>query len=117
VLLRHSRPPLTYSTQETKCRNLENTFRRGSPAGLRSHVKGHDGFQTHRRARSISETCQPSHLFVQLAVNSTNISAIQSVVHPTIISRHFWPALEPSELVMPGQFKTYDFNPYSPFFF
>ncbi|KAF9523397.1 hypothetical protein CPB83DRAFT_910659 [Crepidotus variabilis] len=29
----------------------------------------------------------------------------QSVLHPTIISRHFWPALDTSNLVMPGQFK------------
>ncbi|KAF9474205.1 hypothetical protein BDN70DRAFT_334409 [Pholiota conissans] len=28
-----------------------------------------------------------------------------SVVHPTIISRHFWPSLESSEMVMPGQFQ------------
>ncbi|KIJ64413.1 hypothetical protein HYDPIDRAFT_175406 [Hydnomerulius pinastri MD-312] len=28
-----------------------------------------------------------------------------SIVHPTIISRHFWPALETSGIVMPGQFK------------
>ncbi|KAN0087485.1 Cullin homology [Tylopilus felleus] len=28
-----------------------------------------------------------------------------SVVHPTIISRHFWPALETSSIVMPGQFQ------------
>ncbi|KIO06137.1 hypothetical protein M404DRAFT_946866 [Pisolithus tinctorius Marx 270] len=27
-----------------------------------------------------------------------------SVMHPTIISRHFWPALEASDMVMPGQF-------------
>ncbi|KIM39184.1 hypothetical protein M413DRAFT_415749 [Hebeloma cylindrosporum] len=29
-----------------------------------------------------------------------------SIVHPTIVSRHFWPALELSELIMPGQFNT-----------
>ncbi|KDR83236.1 hypothetical protein GALMADRAFT_206844 [Galerina marginata CBS 339.88] len=28
-----------------------------------------------------------------------------SILHPTIISRHFWPALESSEMVMPGQFR------------
>ncbi|KJA24366.1 hypothetical protein HYPSUDRAFT_38802 [Hypholoma sublateritium FD-334 SS-4] len=28
-----------------------------------------------------------------------------SVVHPTIISRHFWPALESSDMVLPGQFQ------------
>ncbi|KAG5644323.1 hypothetical protein DXG03_008681 [Asterophora parasitica] len=28
-----------------------------------------------------------------------------SIVHPTIISRHFWPTLESSEIVMPGQFQ------------
>jgi len=28
-----------------------------------------------------------------------------SIVHPTIISRHFWPALEASDIVMPGQFR------------
>ncbi|KAG5724840.1 Anaphase-promoting complex subunit 2 [Termitomyces sp. T112] len=28
-----------------------------------------------------------------------------STVHPTIISKHFWPALEPSDIVMPGQFQ------------
>jgi anaphase-promoting complex subunit 2 len=26
-------------------------------------------------------------------------------MHPTIISRHFWPALESSGIVMPGQFE------------
>ncbi|KAL0961464.1 hypothetical protein HGRIS_006408 [Hohenbuehelia grisea] len=31
-------------------------------------------------------------------------SQLPLVVHPTVISRHFWPALEPSDLVMPGQF-------------
>jgi anaphase-promoting complex subunit 2 len=31
----------------------------------------------------------------------------ESVVHPTIISRHFWPALESSDMVMPGQFQQY----------
>lgn len=30
----------------------------------------------------------------------------QSVLHPTIISKHFWPPLQSSELAMPGQFKT-----------
>lgn len=29
-----------------------------------------------------------------------------SVVHPTIISHHFWPSLESSDLVMPGQFQS-----------
>ncbi|KAJ6453076.1 hypothetical protein C8R45DRAFT_1056934 [Mycena sanguinolenta] len=28
-----------------------------------------------------------------------------SIVHPTIISRHFWPSLESSDIVMPGQFQ------------
>ncbi|KAJ7583017.1 hypothetical protein C8J56DRAFT_956338 [Mycena floridula] len=28
-----------------------------------------------------------------------------SIVHPTIISRHFWPMLESSDIVMPGQFQ------------
>ncbi|KAF8157822.1 hypothetical protein B0H34DRAFT_656905 [Crassisporium funariophilum] len=28
----------------------------------------------------------------------------ESIVHPTIISRHFWPSLESSDMVMPGQF-------------
>ncbi|KAG6917758.1 hypothetical protein DXG01_001163 [Tephrocybe rancida] len=28
-----------------------------------------------------------------------------SIVHPTIISKHFWPALESSDIVMPGQFQ------------
>ncbi|KAG6841615.1 hypothetical protein C0991_009040 [Blastosporella zonata] len=28
-----------------------------------------------------------------------------SSVHPTIISKHFWPALESSDIVMPGQFQ------------
>ncbi|KAG6889653.1 hypothetical protein C0995_015769 [Termitomyces sp. Mi166 len=28
-----------------------------------------------------------------------------STVHPTIISKHFWPALESSDIVMPGQFQ------------
>jgi len=29
----------------------------------------------------------------------------QSVIHPTIISRHFWPSLESSDITMPGQFQ------------
>ncbi|KAG8214513.1 hypothetical protein J3R82DRAFT_9571 [Butyriboletus roseoflavus] len=28
-----------------------------------------------------------------------------NVIHPTIISRHFWPALETSSIIMPGQFQ------------
>jgi len=28
-----------------------------------------------------------------------------SIVHPTIISRNFWPSLETSEMIMPGQFQ------------
>lgn len=35
-------------------------------------------------------------------VQSQNVSSM----HPTIISRHFWPALESSDMVMPGQFQT-----------
>lgn len=35
-----------------------------------------------------------------------------SVVHPTIISRHFWPALESSDMVLPGQFQQYVVLPY-----
>lgn len=35
----------------------------------------------------------------------THVQSIQqSVVHPTIISHHFWPTLESSSLTMPGQF-------------
>ncbi|KAF8625915.1 hypothetical protein AX17_006641 [Amanita inopinata Kibby_2008] len=30
----------------------------------------------------------------------------QSVVHPTIISRQFWPTLKTGDLIMPGQFQT-----------
>lgn len=32
-------------------------------------------------------------------------SQTTSTMHPTIISRHFWPALESSNMVMPGQFQ------------
>lgn len=32
-------------------------------------------------------------------------SQTASSMHPTIISRHFWPALESSDMVMPGQFQ------------
>ncbi|PPQ77098.1 hypothetical protein CVT26_004515 [Gymnopilus dilepis] len=32
-------------------------------------------------------------------------SQIRTPLHPTIISRHFWPELEKSDLVMPGQFR------------
>ncbi|KAF8059585.1 hypothetical protein FPV67DRAFT_362380 [Lyophyllum atratum] len=28
-----------------------------------------------------------------------------SIVHPTIISQHFWPSLESSDIIMPGQFQ------------
>lgn len=37
------------------------------------------------------------------------IRMTQSTVHPTIISRHFWPPLESSDIVMPGQFQKYAF--------
>ncbi|KAF9054879.1 hypothetical protein BJ165DRAFT_741999 [Panaeolus papilionaceus] len=43
-----------------------------------------------------------------------------SIVHPTIISRHFWPSLESSDLVMPGQFQklqedySQEFNVFKP---
>ncbi|KAE9403240.1 hypothetical protein BT96DRAFT_964565 [Gymnopus androsaceus JB14] len=30
----------------------------------------------------------------------------ETVLHPTIISKHFWPMLEATEIVMPGQFRT-----------
>ncbi|KAJ4482432.1 hypothetical protein J3R30DRAFT_3459466 [Lentinula aciculospora] len=30
-----------------------------------------------------------------------------SIIHPTIISKHFWPILEATEIVMPGQFRTF----------
>jgi anaphase-promoting complex subunit 2 len=33
---------------------------------------------------------------------------MQSVLHPTIISRAFWPSLESSDMVMPGQFQKYE---------
>lgn len=32
-------------------------------------------------------------------------SQTASSMHPTIISRHFWPALESSDMIMPGQFQ------------
>ena len=35
---------------------------------------------------------------------SNEIGIVQSIVHPTIISQHFWPTLESSDLVMPSQF-------------
>ncbi|KAF5376816.1 hypothetical protein D9757_008906 [Collybiopsis confluens] len=31
----------------------------------------------------------------------------ESVIHPTIISKHFWPILEAGEISMPGQFQTF----------
>lgn len=37
---------------------------------------------------------------------------LQSIVHPTIISRHFWPALESSDIVMPGQFQKFVIFPF-----
>ncbi|PPR07923.1 hypothetical protein CVT24_000903 [Panaeolus cyanescens] len=43
-----------------------------------------------------------------------------SIVHPTIISRHFWPSLETSDMVMPGQFQklqeeySQEFNVFKP---
>jgi anaphase-promoting complex subunit 2 len=34
-------------------------------------------------------------------------------VHPTIISRHFWPSLESSDIIMPGQFQAFVWFPLS----
>ncbi|KAK0499999.1 hypothetical protein EDD18DRAFT_1147982 [Armillaria luteobubalina] len=34
-------------------------------------------------------------------------SQMASIVHPTIISKHFWPMLGSDEIIMPGQFQTY----------
>ena len=45
-----------------------------------------------------------SHFFVH---SSELTKRIQSIIHPTIISRHFWPALESSDIAMPGQFEKY----------
>lgn len=36
---------------------------------------------------------------------NSNIYVIKSFLHPTIISKHFWPPLATSNLQMPGQFK------------
>ena len=32
---------------------------------------------------------------------------MQSVMHPTIISRHFWPQFQSSKIQMPGQLREY----------
>ncbi|KAG7451564.1 uncharacterized protein BT62DRAFT_883756 [Guyanagaster necrorhizus] len=34
-------------------------------------------------------------------------SQMASIVHPTIISKHFWPMLGSDEIIMPGQFQTF----------
>lgn len=61
-----------------------------------------DHVQSHKSVRC---------LFPQVPAQGTRplttelLFILQSIVHPTIISRHFWPALDSGDIVMPGQFQ------------
>ena len=52
-----------------------------------------------------------SYYFVKFTSLKISFFSLQkSIVHPTIISRHFWPSLETSEMIMPGQFQQFVFS-------
>jgi hypothetical protein len=40
-------------------------------------------------------------------IATLDIDDIQSVMHPTIISRHFWPQFQTAKILMPGQLHEY----------
>jgi anaphase-promoting complex subunit 2 len=40
-------------------------------------------------------------------IAALNVDDIQSVMHPTIISRHFWPQFQTAKILMPGQLREY----------
>lgn len=40
-------------------------------------------------------------------IAALNVNDIQSVMHPTIISRHFWPQFQTAKILMPGQLREY----------
>lgn len=44
-------------------------------------------------------------ILVPVLANTSSSCSSQSLLHPTIISRHFWPPLQTNTFVMPGQFK------------
>ncbi len=43
----------------------------------------------------------------EVILMSSDYQLRKSIVHPTIISKHFWPMLGSDEIIMPGQFQTY----------
>ena len=68
---------------------------------MRGDAEGHDGLEADRRACAIAEGCK------RRVTHFAQADILQSIVHPTIISRHFWPSLESSDIVMPGQFQAF----------
>jgi len=48
---------------------------------------------------SVSTRCNP--------IAAPVVDGIQSVMHPTIISRHFWPQFQAAKILMPGQLREY----------
>jgi hypothetical protein len=103
--LRYIRTRLNTSDIAPEHRDPESTLRGSGTASVRGDAKGYDGFSTDRPARSVTDSRMLSCLpHFQLGY-SIRVCYSQSTVHPTIISRHFWPKLESSDIVMPGQFQ------------
>ena len=48
---------------------------------------------------SVGTQCNP--------IAAPDVDDIQSVLHPTIISRHFWPQFQTAKILMPGQLREY----------
>jgi len=48
---------------------------------------------------SVGTQCNP--------IAAPDIDDVQSVLHPTIISRHFWPQFQTAKILMPGQLREY----------
>lgn len=71
---------------------------------MRGDAARHDGFEADRRACAVAEGCKHRRSFSFCGFGA---DLLQSIVHPTIISRHFWPSLESSDIVMPGQFQAF----------
>ena len=82
----------------------QNSLWRSTVASLRGNAQGHDGFQANRSACAVSESREWA---IYLREFSVVLNIMQSVMHPTIISRHFWPQFQSSKIQMPGQLREY----------
>ena len=70
-------------------------------------------FELQRRGRPCSISSTGCKSFVSSPLSRVQLDdrfTLQSIVHPTIISRYFWQSLETSEMIMPGQFQQFEFS-------